>query len=122
LGVAVGGDRVLVLEVLLEVAVAKVADVRLGWSPSVSTDVVEQVVHFNVDGNPREVTLTREANELMIEVDALSSVQFFVTSKDAEGVEVSSEVYTFVLGDLEPPQPATGLFHEVVAVRDRVAE
>ena len=122
MGVAVGGDRVLVLEVLLEVAVAKVADVRLGWSPSVSTDVVEQVVHFNVDGNPREVTLTREANELMIEVDALSSVQFFVTSKDAEGVEVSSEVYTFVLGDLEPPQPATGLFHEVVAVRDRVAE
>lgn len=101
---------------------AKVADVRLGWSPSVSSDVVEQVVHFAVDGNSREVTLTREVSELMIEVDALSSVQFFVVSKDAEGVEVSSEVYTFVLGDLEPPQPATGLFHEVVAVRDRVAE
>lgn len=101
---------------------AKIADVRLGWLPSVSTDVVEQVVHFSVDGNSREVTMTREVSELMIEVDALSSVQFFVVSKDAEGVEVSSEVYTFVIGDLEPPQPATGLFHEVVAVRDRVAE
>jgi hypothetical protein len=97
---------------------SKVADVKLGWSPSVSADVVSQVVHFTVDGNPREVTLTREVAELMIEVKASTGVQFFVTSLDSEGQESSSEVYTFVLGDLEPPIPATGLFHEVVAVRD----
>lgn len=97
---------------------AKVADVRLGWSPSVSTDVVEQVVYFTIDGTTREIVLARDADELLIEVNALSSVQFFVMSKDAEGVAVSSEVYTFVLGDLQPPQPATGLFHQVVAVRD----
>jgi hypothetical protein len=101
---------------------SKVADVKLGWSPSVSADVVSQVVKFSVDGNPREVTLSREVAELLIEVKASTGVQFFVVSIDSEGQESSSEVYTFVLGDLEPPIPATGLFHEVVAVRDFLDE
>ena len=105
-----------------EVAMSKVADVKLGWSPSVSADVVSQIVHFTVGGNPREVTLTREVSELLIEVDASTGVQFYVVSIDSEGQESSSEVYTFVLGDLQPPVPATGLFHEVVAVRDVVVE
>lgn len=97
---------------------AKVADVKLSWSPSVSTDVVKQVVAFSVNGQPREVELSRDVKELMIEVNSSSSVQFTVTTIDEEGQAVASEVYSFVLGDLEPPQPATGLFHEVVAVRD----
>jgi len=98
--------------------VAKVADVKLGWSPSVSLDVVKQVVAFSVNGAPREVELTRDVQELVIEVAASSSVQFTVTTVDSENQAVSSEVYNFVLGDLEPPQPATGLFHEIIAVRE----
>ena len=97
---------------------SNIADVRLGWSPSVSSDVVEQLVKLTVDGLPREITLTREVSELMIQVEASTGVQFSVTSVDSEGNETASEIYTFALGDLVPPQPATGLFHEVVAVRD----
>lgn len=97
----------------------KVADVKLGWTPSVSADVVKQVAKVSIDGaEPTVFEVGPEVNSVAIEVKAVSSVLFFVESTDGENNTVVSESYTFTIGDLEAPQPATNLFHEVVAVRD----
>lgn len=97
----------------------KVADVKIGWVASVSTDVVKSILSVSIDGaEPTTSELTPEVVSAVIEVKAQSSVVFSVTTVDAEGLQSVSETYTFTLGDLEAPQPVTGLFHEVVAVRD----
>lgn len=97
----------------------KVADVKIGWIASVSTDVVKSILSVSIDGaEPTTSELTPEVVSAVIEVKAQSSVVFSVTTVDAEGLQSVSETYTFTLGDLEAPQPVTGLFHEVVAVRD----
>lgn len=97
----------------------KVADVKIGWVASVSTDVVKNILSVSIDGaEPTTSELTPEVVSAVIEVKAQSSVVFKVATVDAEGLQTESETYTFTLGDLEAPQPVTGLFHEVVAVRD----
>jgi hypothetical protein len=99
----------------------RVADVKLSWKPSVSTDVASQRVVVSIDGQETlnaDVSATTE--EMMIEVNAQSSVVFAVFTTDFEGNESQSESYTFTIGDLEAPQPASLLGHEIVAVRDVV--
>lgn len=97
----------------------KVADVKLGWTPSVSAGVVKQVVKVSIDGAEPTVIdpVSPEVGEIMVEVKASSSVVFSVLTTDSDGT-VESEKYTFLISDLELPQPATNLFHEVVAVRE----
>jgi hypothetical protein len=97
----------------------KVADVKLSWVASVSTDVVKNILSVAIDGNePTLSELSPEVTSAVIEVNAQSSVVFSVTTVDSEGLQSVSSVYTFTLGDLEAPQPVTNLFHEIVAVRD----
>jgi hypothetical protein len=97
----------------------KVADVKLSWSPSVSGDVVKQVVRVAIDGQtPTTFEVGPSVDSVVIEVKASSSAVFSVESTDADGESVVSELYTFALSDLVAPQPATNLFHEIVAVRD----
>lgn len=97
----------------------KVADVKIGWVASVSTDVVRNILSVAIDGNSPTVSeLTPEVVSAVIEVNAESSVVFSITTVDKEGLEAVSATYTFTLGDLEAPQPVTGLFHEIVAIRD----
>lgn len=111
------------VSLLLKGSIMKVADVRLSWSPSVSADVVSQVARVQIDGNePTTFEVGPSVGEVVIEVKASSSVVFSVESTDSEGESTISELYTFTLGDLVAPQPATNLFHEVLAVRDVVVE
>lgn len=97
---------------------SKVADVKLGWSKSVSSDVVRQEIILTIDGATTEIEVGAEVETYTLEVAAKSSVQFAIKSFDSEDLEVTSEVYSFTLGDLEAPQPASGLFHEVLGVRE----
>jgi hypothetical protein len=60
----------------------------------------------------------RDVQEVVVAVSASASVQFKVVVFDTEGLTATSETYSFALGDLEAPLPATNLFHEVLAVRD----
>lgn len=99
----------------------KVADVKLGWNRSVSTDLKAVQLSVAIDGNVTTTDLPPETQEFMIVVGANKSFSFQVKTIDTEGLEASSELYASVLGDLEAPQPATSLFHEVVAIRDEVA-
>jgi hypothetical protein len=99
----------------------KVADVKLTWKPSVSVDVAEQTVVVVIDGVEKiNTTVAPELEELLVEVKAKESVVFYVITEDNEGNTSLSENYTFSLGDLEAPQPATLLGHEIVAIRDVV--
>jgi len=99
---------------------AKVADVRLSWkksvTPLVEIDKVQIIVVM--DGNTTVTDLGPPVEEFMIEVHPLQAVQFKISTFDKEGLEATSETYLFTLGDLEAPQPATQLKHEVVAIRD----
>ena len=97
----------------------KVADVKLFWTPSPSEDVASQEVSVSIDGAEAMITpITPEVAELLIEVQASKSVVFSVKTTDTEGNSSISESYTFRIGDLEAPAPATNLGHQVVAVRD----
>lgn len=99
----------------------KVADVKLGWTKSPSADVSKiQIVVIN-DGVTTTSEGGPEVESLQIVVQASKAVQFKVVTFDSEGLQSTSETYTFTLGDLEAPLPATSLFHEVVGVRDVAA-
>lgn len=97
----------------------KVADVKLGWTPSVSPGITKQVAKVAIDGaEPTTFEVTPEVQSVTIEVKASSSVVFWVETTDDENLTSVSEQYTFQIKDLEAPLPATNLFHEVVGVRD----
>lgn len=100
---------------------SKVASVKLSWTKSQSVDVLKSILSVQIDGGIATVTeLGPEVESAVVDVNAKSSVVFSVTTVDSEGLSTVSELYTFTLGDLEAPLPATNLFHEVVGVRDVV--
>ncbi len=96
----------------------KVADVKLSWKKSVSADVGKIDIKVTINGNETSTELGPEVESFMIEVAALGVVSFLIVTHDTEGNQATSEAYTFSLGDLEAPQPATDLFHEIVGIRD----
>jgi hypothetical protein len=103
--------------------VSKVASVVLGWNRSPSTDVVSQSINITINGNTdTSIEVGAEVQSYQLEVDAKSSVSFAIKSFDSEGKVATSEVYSFTLGDLEAPLPATNLFHEIVGIREVAPE
>lgn len=101
-----------------EILGVKVADVKLSWSKSPSADVSKvQVVLVN-DGVTTKTDFGPEVESYQIVVQARKSVQYSVITIDSEGLQATSVLYTFTLGDLENPLPATNLTHEVVGIRD----
>jgi hypothetical protein len=97
---------------------AKVADVKLGWTKSPSSDVDSVEIVVINDGTETTTELGPEVQDFQIVVSASKSVQFSIKTYDSEGNMATSETYSFTLGDLEAPLPATGLFHEVLGVRE----
>ena len=79
----------------------------LGWTPSISNDIVEQRVNIVTDGASQTVSYGRDVEEHTIDVAANSSVLFTVDSIDAEGNVATSVSHSFSVGDLVDPQPAT---------------
>lgn len=96
----------------------KVADVKLTWTKSPSAPISKVVVNVTINGNLTTTEVGAEVEEFMIGVHALGVVSFSIDTFDDEGLKATSETHTFTLGNLEAPLPATGLFHEVVAIRD----
>jgi hypothetical protein len=97
---------------------AKVADVKLGWTKSPSADVSKVEISVTINGAETKTEIDPAAESFMVVVRAGGVVSFTIATFDSEGNQATSEVYTFTLGDLESPLPATNLFHEVVGVRD----
>ncbi len=97
---------------------AKVADIRLGWKKSASADIKAVKLVVTNDGTETTFDLGPEVEEFKVVVSASKNCHFQVITFDSEGLSATSEVYSFTLGDLEAPLPATGLFHEVLGIRD----
>lgn len=96
----------------------KVADVKLSWKRSPDIDIKSvQVVVVN-DGTESTADFGPEVEALNIVVAAQKSVSFKVVVKDSEGLVSSSESYSFTIGDLTAPNPATDLRHEVLAIQE----
>ncbi len=70
------------------------------------------------DGTETTTEVGPEVESIQIVVEASKSVTFKVITTDDENLTSTSDIYTFSLGDLETPLPATNLFHEVIGVRD----
>lgn len=97
---------------------AKVADVKLGWTKSPSSDIASVKLVITKDGADITVSVDAAAESFQIVVEASKTVSFKIITIDKDGLTATSDTYTFTLSDLEAPLPATNLFHEVVAVRE----
>jgi hypothetical protein len=97
---------------------AKVADVKLGWTRSPSADVKKVTVVVTNDGAETTTEVGPEVESIQIVVSASKAFSFKVVVTDADGLVATSETYSFTMGDLETPVAPINLFHETVAVRD----
>ena len=97
----------------------KVADIKVSWVASVSTDVVSQLVELkSLTGELlKEVTLAPEVTEVVVE-GLLEKTDYLVVVTVTDGTTSDASSLQFNLGDLVPVQPVSGLKVEVVAVRD----
>lgn len=95
-----------------------VADVKLSWTKSASTDVARQIIKTTIAGGTTAVELGPEAEEFLVTISASTPFSFQVDTYDDEGNVTASEIYSSQIGDLEAPLAATNLFHEIVGVRD----
>lgn len=94
-----------------------VADVKVSWVLSVSTDVVSQVVALKtVDGGVvSEVTLDPSVDHVVFQ-GLTQKTEYVVVHTVTDGTQDASASLQFNLGDLEAPQAVTGLGVEVVRV------
>ena len=94
-----------------------VADVKVSWVLSVSTDVVSQIVALKtVDGGVvSEVTLDPSVDHVVFE-GLTQKTEYVVVHTVTDGTQDASASLQFNLGDLEAPQAVTGLGVEVVRV------
>lgn len=99
---------------------ARVADVRLFWTRSPSSDAQRQVLRTVIGGVETSIDLTPETQEFQVVIASDVAFTFSVDTYDHAGNHTSSETYSSRVGDLEAPLPATLLGHEVVGVRDVV--
>lgn len=97
----------------------KLADIKVSWTPSVSTDVVEvKVILNNLKSNTvTEVDLPKEAiSHIFTGLNEKTS--YLVTVRLTDGTnEVDTSVQIDV-PDLEKPQPVSNLNFEIVDVYD----
>jgi len=94
----------------------KVADVKLTWDlpPGVAGT---QIFVIN-NGVTTEFAYGPDTKEMQITMEPSTSCQFRVVTFDADGNFDQGGVYNFTLNDLDRPQPATDLHHEVANVRE----
>lgn len=95
-----------------------VADVRLSWHKSVSSDVARVVVVVTNDGTTTETEVGPEVEDFVITVQASGTFSYVIRTYDSEGLLATSMTYSATLGDLTAPQPATGLTHEILGIRE----
>ena len=96
----------------------KVADVKLMWTKSPSSDVKSVKIVVTNNGSETTTELGPEVEDFQVVVQPMGTVQFKIVTFDSEGLQSTSETYSFSLGDLEAPLPATNLTHQVVGIRD----
>lgn len=97
-----------------------VADVKVSWVSSVSSDVVSQLVSLKtVDGGlVSEVTLDQSVTEVVF-TGLAQKTDYVVVHTVTDGAQDASASLQFNLGDLEAPQAVTGLGFEVVRVYNK---
>src|SRR5262245_29211580 len=95
---------------------ANKAIVKLSWDKSTSTDVVSQSLEYQVNGLSFIAELNSGVESWQIEVKANQNFSFKMTTRDSEGMESTSVIYSSSVGDLEGPAPATNLRSEIIEI------
>lgn len=96
----------------------KVADVKLTWIRSPSSDAKSARVVVKAGDAESHFDLRPDVQQLMVIVKPSTTVTYSVVTFDDDGLAASSEGHTFVVGDLELPLPATGLDHQIISIRE----
>lgn len=93
------------------------ADVKVSWLLSVSSDVVSQAVALKTadGGVVSEVTLDPSVDHVVFS-GLLQKTDYIVVHTVTDGTQDASASLQFNLGDLEAPQAVTELSVEVVSV------
>jgi hypothetical protein len=96
-----------------------VADVKVSWVPSVSTDVVSQLVEVKTLAGEVvfSATLVPEVVEAVVE-NLSEKTDYLVVVTVTDGTSSAVASLQFNLGDLTPVQPVSGVAVEIVAVRN----
>jgi hypothetical protein len=96
----------------------KTATIRLFWTPSVSNDVISQALKVYINAEIKvDISLPALASEYLVDVPEGSHAN--VTLSAFDGTYRSDEAtLDFQVGDLTAPLPPTGLFYEVVSIKE----
>ena len=97
---------------------SKIALVRIGWKKSVSDDVKKVLFSLTVNGQEQTQEFGPEVEEFRVEISARSNIHVSIVTEDSEGEQSVAATYDYLFGDFEKPQPVTGIFHEILSIRD----
>ncbi len=93
------------------------ARVKFTWTPSVSPDVIKQVLNVNVDGVDNINELTAFLNEFTVDVTEEANVHAELYAHDGTN-NSDAVVLDFAIGDLTAPLAPTGFSFEIVDIID----
>lgn len=93
------------------------ARVKLTWVPSVSSDVVSQVLSVAVDGDEVVYDLPPSANSFEVWVAEKASVEVMLYANDGTHSSDAARL-GFVVPDLAAPLPPAELGFEIVETRE----
>lgn len=98
----------------------KVADSRFSWSKSPTSGIVRAEFVLAIDGMSTTVVEleTPERESYDVTLEAKSNGTFSIKSYKADGQVATSEQWTFNVGDLEAPLPATNGAFTILNVRE----
>ncbi len=93
------------------------AIVKFTWTPSVSPDVLKQVLNVNVDGVDDVSEFTPFVNEHTVDINEAATVHAELHAHDGTN-DSDPVVLDFSIGDLTAPLSPTGFAFEIVDVID----
>ena len=87
------------------------------WVPSISPEFTQRIEITTADGTSK-TTLSQGTQEFVAKFPAFTNYHCKVVTISPEGLEKESQVLDGSVGDLETPQPATGLSFRRLSVDD----
>lgn len=97
---------------------AKLATVKVKWTPSPSEDIVSRTLVISKPTGETTVELDKLATEGEFKIVAPAQVSVTTVVKDEDGLTAVSEVLIVKISDLVVPLPDTNLTFQVTNVED----
>ncbi len=90
---------------------SKKANIELSWTRSPSAGLTKRRIIITKNGEEETIEVPVEVSAYTLAISANTNVTYRTIVSDDEDNEISSETYSFVVGDGEMPLPDSELFH-----------